>query len=61
MSRTITEVISIPTPEPNKLIVELTNLSEGSMRTIKRELKVLIEDYAWKTLISGCVNVTEGK
>ena len=60
-SRTITEVIPTPTPEPNKLIVELTNLSEGSMRTIKRELKVLIEDYAWKTLISGCVNVTEGK
>ena len=47
--------------EPNKLIIELTNLGSGSMRTVKRELKELIEDYAWKKLISGCVNVTEAQ
>ena len=47
--------------ENNKLIIELTNIGEGSMRTIKRELKVLIEDYAWKKLISGCIKVTEEK
>ena len=44
--------------ESNKLIVELTNLGEGSTRTVKRELKVLIEDYAFKKMISGCINVT---
>lgn len=46
-------------PQPSKLIIEITNLNEGSIRTVKRELKVLIEDYAWKKLISGCVKVTE--
>lgn len=57
--RTTTEVIPKPTPEPNKLIIELTNLGSGSMRTIKRELKVLIEDYGYQKMISGCINVTE--
>ena len=47
--------------ENNKLIIELTNLGEGSMRTIKRELKVVIEDYTWKKMISGNVKVTEGE
>ena len=60
-SRTITEVFPTPEPEPNKLIIELTNLSESSLRTVKRELKVLIEEYAWKKMISGSVKVTEGK
>lgn len=46
--------------ENNKLIIELSNLDSGSMRTIKRDLKVLIEDYAWKKMISGSVKVTEG-
>ena len=45
--------------ESDKLTIELINLSEGSLRTIKRELKVLIEDYAWSHLISGCINVKE--
>lgn len=43
--------------ESNKLVIELTNLGEGSMRTIKRELTVLIEDYAWKKMVSKCINV----
>jgi len=60
-SRTITEVIPTPEPEPNKLIIEITNLSEGSLRTVKKELKVLLEDYAWKKMISGSLNVTEGE
>ena len=47
--------------ENNKLIIEINNLGEGSMRTVKRELKVIIEDYAWKKLISGSINVTEGE
>ena len=45
--------------ESNKLIIEITNLGSGSMRTVKRELKVLIEDYAWKKLISGSIQVKE--
>ena len=49
----------LPKPEPSKLIIELTNLSESNMRRAKRELKVLIEDYAWKKLISGCIQVKE--
>ena len=60
-SRTVTKVISIPGPEPNKLIIELTNLSESSLRTVKRELKVIIEDYGWKKMISGSIQVTEGE
>lgn len=59
--RIITEVIPKPIPEPNKLIIELSNLSEGSLRTIKRDLKVLIEDYAWKKMISGCIQVKESE
>lgn len=47
--------------EPNKLIIELSNLGEGSIRTIKRELKVLIEDYAWKKMVGGNIQVREGK
>ena len=60
-SRTITEVTPTPIPEPNKLIIELTNLSDSSLRTVKRELKVLIEDYGWKKMINDCIRVTEGK
>ena len=45
--------------ESNKLIIELTNLNEGSMRTIKRELKVLVEDYGYKKMVSGCIQVRE--
>lgn len=44
-----------------KLIIELSNLNEGGIRTVKRELKVLIEDYAWKKMISGSIRVTEGE
>lgn len=58
-SRTITEVTPTPAPESNKLIIELTNLSEGSLRTVKRELKVIIEDYVWKKRISGSIQVKE--
>ena len=47
--------------ESNKLIIELTNLSEGSMGTIKRELKVLVGDYALHKMVSGCINIKEGK
>lgn len=60
-SRTITEVTPTPIPEPNKLIIELTNLSESSLRTVKRELKVLIENYGWKKMINSSIRVTEGK
>ena len=60
-NRTVTEVTPTPAPEPNKLIIEIKNLSDGSLRTVKRELKVLVEDYAWKTMISGSLNVTEGQ
>ena len=52
---------TVPQPEPDKLIIELTNLGEGSMRTIKRELKVLIEDYGYRKMIRGCINVKEGE
>jgi len=60
-SRTITEVTPTPTPEPNKLIIKLTNLSDASLRTVKRELKVIIEDYGWKKMINSNIRVTEGK
>ena len=46
-------------PQPGKLIIEITNLSEGSMRTVKRELKVLIEDYGWRKMIRGSIKITE--
>ena len=41
------------------LIVELTRLSEGDMRTTVRELKVVIEDYCLKKAMCECVNVKE--
>ena len=47
--------------ENNKLIIELTNLSESSLRTVKRELKVIIEDYGWKKMINSSIRVTEGQ
>lgn len=47
--------------ESNKLIIELSNLGEGSMRTVKKELKVLVEDYGYKKMVSGCIQVKEGK
>ena len=47
--------------ESKKLIIELSNLSEGSIRTIKRELKVLVEDYGYRKMVSGCINVEERK
>jgi len=43
------------------LIIELTRLSEGHMRTTVRDLKVVIEDYCLKNAICGCVNITEEK
>ena len=53
------DLFRIPKPEPSKLIIELTNLGEGHLRTVKRELKVLIEDFAWKRMISGCIQVRD--
>ena len=47
--------------ESNKLIIELSNLSEGSIRTVKRDLKVLLEDYGYKKMVSGCIQVKEDK
>lgn len=44
-----------------KLIIDLTRLSEGYMRTTVRELKVVIEDYCLKNAICGCVNIMEEK
>ena len=44
-----------------KLIIELTRLSEGHMRTTVRELKVVIEDYCWKKAMCECISVTEEK
>jgi len=58
-SRTVTKVISIPGPEPNKLIIELTNLSDSSLRTVKRELKVIIEDYGLSKMINNCISVID--
>ena len=43
----------------NKLIIELTNLNEGSMRTMKRELKVLVEDYGLSKMINDCIRVID--
>ena len=60
-SQTETEHIQRPRLEPEKLIIELSNLSEGSMRTVKGELKEIIEDYGHRKMISGCINVKEGK
>ena len=47
--------------ESNKLIIELSNLSSGSIRIIKQELKALIEDYVWAKMIKDNVKVTEGE
>ena len=45
----------------NNLTIELTNLSSGSIRIIKHELKTLIEDYAFNKMIRDNVKVTEGE
>lgn len=45
--------------EANALLINLTHLSEGRLRTVKRELRVIIEDYAWKSMLSGCINVED--
>lgn len=50
-----------PMTEPNKLIIELTNLGEGSMRTVKRELKVLIDNYRWKKMLGDSIKVAEAE
>lgn len=42
-----------------KLIIELTNLGSGTRRAIKRDLKVLVEDYGYRKMISGCIQVRE--
>ena len=47
--------------EPDRLIIELRNLGEGHLRTVKRELKVLIEDYGWQKMIRGSIKITEEK
>ena len=47
--------------ESNKLIIELSKLNEGSLRTIKRDLKVLVEDYGYKKMVGGCIQVKEDK
>ena len=52
-------ISSVLNSESNKLIIELSNLNEGSIRTIKRDLKVLVEDYGYKKMISGCIQVKE--
>ena len=44
-----------------KLVIELSCLNEGHMRTVVRELKVIIEDYGWRKAISECISVTEEK
>ena len=43
------------------VIIELTRLSEGHIRTTVRELKVVIEDYCLRNAICGCVKVLEEK
>lgn len=45
--------------ESNKLIIELSNLGEGTLRTVKRELKAVIGDYGYKKMISGCIQVKD--
>ena len=49
------------TENTSKLIIELSDLGSGSRRTIMRELKVLIEDYAWKKMVTDSVRVKEGE
>lgn len=43
----------------NDIIIELTNLNEESIRTIKRELKELIDSYRSKKMLGDCISVTE--
>lgn len=43
----------------NKLIIELSNLGEGSIRTVKRDLKVLLEDYGVSKMINDCIRVID--
>ena len=43
------------------LIVNVDHLSEGTMRTVVRELKVIIEDYGWKKAMCECISVMEAK
>lgn len=45
--------------ESKRIVIELVNLGEGHIRTVKRELKVIIEDYFIKKMLSDCVRVTE--
>ena len=45
--------------ENNKLTIELSNLGAGRLRTVKRELKAIIEDYGYRKMISGCIQVKE--
>ena len=59
--QTTTEHQHPPTLEPERLIIGLSNLGEGTMRTVKRELKEIIEDYGHRKMISGCIQVKEGK
>lgn len=47
--------------ESTKIVIELFNLSDGGIRTMKRELKVLIEDYGLRKMVSECMRVTEVK
>lgn len=46
--------------ESGKLVIELSNLGSGSIRTIKHELTALIENYAHEKMIKDNVKVTEG-
>lgn len=45
--------------ENKKIVIELVNLGEGHIRTVKRELKVIIEDYFIKKMLTDCVRVKE--
>lgn len=58
-SWTSTEPREAPTPVPRKLIIELQNLGEGKRRTILRKLKVLVENFARKEMISENIRVRE--
>lgn len=46
-------------PVASKLIIELQNLGEGKRRTILRKLKILVDDFAWKEMISENIRVRE--
>ena len=47
--------------ENKRIVIKLVNLGDGHVRTVKRELKVLIEDYGWKNMINDCIRVKEEK